>query len=379
MRVIHPAEADSPASRCLSMTALLAILFVTIVPLWGIASPVAAETEGGILEEVRKMLEAGMSEPIVLKWLDGSDEKPPRPSAGELISLKKAGASDELLDRLLELAGEDVRPAPAPAPETPVAESPAVAPAPARPAASRVPDARPVPTPAPTPVAPAPVAPTPAAPAPSVAPASGDASEIPVYFELTYSPDFDDDEDEWGLYVYINGEPLSYVPAGSLLSSRKLRFRHFMEPGSHVLRVAQERHEQGWGNRWFHAARMTELELPFQLTSGERADIELKFRQTKLAFGRTEGPISFRFVQGKNVEVIEKQGGDPDSWPVVCEEIEANAEDGKELKKSLRRELDNCQRWAAMWNGLEVPSRDEIREALALFDYRPIPKDQPLD
>ncbi len=371
MRVIHPAEAHSSANRRLPMAALLAILLVTILPLLGSASPAAAETEGGILEEVRKMLEAGMSESIVLKWLDGSDEKPPRPSAAELIGLKEAGASDELLDRLLELAGEDARSAPAPAP--PVAESPAVTPAPARPAAPRVPDARPAPTPAPAPASP------PAASAPSAAPTPGASSEIPVYFELTYSPDFDDEEDEWGLYVYINGEPLSYVPAGSLLSSRRLRFRHFMEPGPHVLRVAQERHEQGWGNRWLHAARMTELELPFQLASGERADVELKFRQTKLAFGRTGGPISFRFVQGKNVEVVEKQGGDPEDWPLVCEEIEANVEDGKELKKSLRRELDDCQRWAAIWNGLEVPDRDEIREALALFDYRPIPKDQPLD
>ena len=104
-----------------------------------------------------------------------------------------------------------------------------------------------------------------------------------------------------------------------------------------------------------------------------------EFSQPRLAFGPSEGPLSYRFVQGRTVEVIEKQGGDPEDWPLVCEEIEANAAPGKELKKSLRRQLDDCRRWTELWGDLEVPPRDQVREALALFRYRPIPRDQPLD
>ena len=175
---------------------------------------------------------------------------------------------------------------------------------------------------------------------------------------------------------------MSYVPEGTLLTSNVVRFRQFLTPGKHTLRVAQERHEQAWRGRWSHAARVSDLVLPFEVAGGARvrADIELKFSQPKLAFGRSGGPLSFRFVQGKTVEVVAKQGGDPEDWLLVCEEIEANAEDGKELEKSLRRQLEGCVRWAELWPGVdEAPSRDEIREALALFDYRPIPKDQPLD
>lgn len=336
MRADPTAEIISDA-RWLPVIVLLAMLLAPSLS-------VAAETPSGILDEVRTMLEAGMSEPIILKWLDGSDHRPRRPSAADLIGLKQAGASDELLARLLELAGEAPKPAPDEAPIlTPTAPDPTVAP--------------------------------PAAASPRAAP----RAEVPVYFELSYAPDFSEDEDEWGLYVYLDGEPLSYVPAGSLLSAKPVRFRQYLAPGKQTLRVAQERHVKRGRDRWFHAVRMAEIELPLQLEAGPRADVELKFRQPQFAFGRSEGPVSFRLVQGKSVEVIEKTGGDPEEWPLVCEEIEANAAEGQELKKSLRKQLEDCVRWAELWPGLDVPSRDEVREALALFRYRPIPKDQPLD
>ncbi len=346
MRQNHSADFYFPGWRRLPAI-MLAVLLTAV-------TPIAAEPPSSILEEVRTMLEAEISEPIIVKWLAGSDRKPRRPSAAELIGLKQAGASDELLARLLELAGE--------APDDGVVEPPAEAPAAVTPPA------------APTAPPPSAVPPQPAAPTQSAA-----TGEIPVHFELSYVPDFDEDEDEWGLYVYVDGEPLTYVPAGSLLGARPLRFRQFFAPGSHSLRVTQERHVKRGRDRWFHAARMAGLELPLELMAGAGADVELKFRQSQLAFGGSDGPLSFRLVQGKKVEVIEKQGGDPESWPLVCEEIEANAGAGKELKKSLRRQLDDCTPWSELWDGLEVPGRDQVREALALFRYRPIPKDQPLD
>ncbi len=339
------------------------------------ASPVAAGPERGVLDEVRTMLEAGMSEPIIVRWLDGNDRRPRHPSAADLIALKEAGASDELLTRVLELAGE----APDAMPES--AEPPAAA-RPEPPPAADAPRAATTAAPAtaPPPVTATPPAAPPARTAlPAAAPTANTAGEVPVYFELSYLPDFDEDEDEWRLYLYVDGEPLTYVPAGSLLSSKPLRFRQFLAPGSHTLRVAQERHVKRGRDRWFHAARMASLELPLALAAGERADVELKFRQPRLAFGSSEGPLSYRLVQGETVAVIEKQGGDPEDWAVVCEELEANAEDSRELKKSLRRQLDDCTPWAALWTGREVPSRDEVREALALFRYRPISKDRPLD
>ncbi len=357
MRATQSADAHALATRWLPAMAVLVVLVVPGVP-------AAAETPSGVLDEVLAMLEAGMSEPIIVQWLDGSDQRPRRPSAADLIGLKQAGASDELLARLLELAGE----APDDRVVEPAAEAPSAVMSPAGPTA---PATAPPPSVAP---------PQPATRAQPVAPTQPAATgEIPVHFELSYLPDFDEDEDEWGLYVYVDGEPLTYVPAGSLLGAKPLRFRQFFAPGSHTLRVTQERHVKHGRDRWFHAARLAGIELPLELQAGTRADVELKFRQSQFALGGSQGPLSFRLVQGKKVEVIEKQGGDPESWPLVCEEIEANAEAGKELKKSLRRQLDDCTPWSELWGGLEVPSREKVREALALFRYRPIPKDQPLD
>ncbi len=339
MRATQSADAHAFAIRCLPAIAVLVILVALGVP-------AAAEPPGGILEEVLAMLEAGMSEPIIVQWLDGSDQRPERPSAADLIGLKQAGASDELLAKLLELASVEAdgpRPVEEPEPASTVEPNP------------------------------------PAASPPAPAPTDPGGGPTEVYFELSYRPDFDEDEEEWGLYVYLDGEPLSFVPAGSLLSSKPLRFRQLLPPGDHTLRVAQERHVKRGRDRWFHAARISELELPLVLQAGERADVELKFNQSQFAFGSSEGPLSFRLVQGKEVEVVERQGGDPESWPLVCEEIEANAAPGQELKKSLRRQLEDCTRWSEVWGDLEVPPRDEVREALALFRYRPIPKDQALD
>ena len=115
-----------------------------------------------------------MSEPIIVQWLDGSERRPRRPSAADLIGLKEAGASDELLARLLELAAE---------PEPPVAASPPsapTAPPPAPAAQAPAPVVAPSPAPAVAPSRPV-VAPAPAAEVPP----AGAVDEVPVYFELS--------------------------------------------------------------------------------------------------------------------------------------------------------------------------------------------------
>lgn len=76
------------------------------------------------------------------------------------------------------------------------------------------------------------------------------------------------------------------------------------------------------------------------------------------------------------LELRERFGGDPDDWKPVCEEIEANRKPGKKLPRSLRRELESCIAWHDLWPGVPGPmARATVREKLALFGYRPIPKE----
>ncbi|MEM7355806.1 MAG: hypothetical protein AAF657_33630, partial [Acidobacteriota bacterium] len=346
------------------------------------AAPANAEPIAGpVLDEVQQMLQAEMSEEIILRWLAAQTERPRHPEAADLIALKEAGASDALLAHLMDLAAESASTSAPARPQEPAPPSKPIAstrPTTTAPPPTPVPTTKPAPAPEPTAPA-ATAAPAPAATATPEALAGPSADgEVPVRFEMSYRPDLDEDDDEWGLYVYINGEPLTYVESSNLLDSSKLSFRRFLEPGQHVLRVTQERHEKRWGDKWLHAARMSKADFPFTLAADRGAEVTLQFRQPQFAFGSWKDPLSFRFVQGQNVQVTEDVGGDPESWVAVCEEIEANAQGG-ELRRSLRKQLDGCQRWPELWGERQVPSRDEVRRALALFEYRPVPVDQPLD
>ncbi len=342
-----------------------------------------------VIESVRRMLDQDLSEAVILGWLDASTEHPRLPTADELVALRDAGASDALLTRLLSMA------------KTPPTAPPAAsAPAPRDAASSRPHHARSQPaqpraaqpsTSQPSPASPATTSPstTPSAPAAGAA-LSGLATEIlppgdasaegtPVQFNLSYRPDFDEDEDEWGLYIYLDGKPLSYVPASSLIGrSREVKFERRLPPGRHVLWVLQERHVRRFKS-WYHAARVADGAFEFDLAAGRGAVIEVAFKQAVFNLGGSADPVSYRFVQGENVTVRERVGGDPDEWALLCEEVEANDSSAKPSKRT-RRLLEGCSRWASLWTGLgdgaEVPSRDEVRESLALFKYRPIPKNE---
>lgn len=287
--------------------------------------------------QVLQMLQAGLSAEVILDWLASQSEPAAAPSAGEMVALKEAGASDGLLRALLARArGEEV--------------------------------------PVPPPAAPPAAAPQPPA-APEAPPAAGAAQEVLVTFRLSYEPRFESGEEEWDLFVYLDGKPLSYVPrsgslgSGSLPGSGEaLELRRRLAPGPHLLRVTQERHQARRRGRWLHAARVAPAELAFELTAGRDAEVEVTFHQGWPGLG-TSGPLTFRAVQGERVVEAEEVGGDPEEWPALCEEIEAST-----AGPDREDRLEGCVRWQELWGGRDVPGRDEVRRALEAFDYRPVPR-----
>ena len=62
----------------------------------------SASASDEVCAEVVRLLEAGLGEPLVLRWLEESGKRPGRPTADDLVALKKAGASDELVAKLLD-------------------------------------------------------------------------------------------------------------------------------------------------------------------------------------------------------------------------------------------------------------------------------------
>jgi hypothetical protein len=314
----------------LSALALFLVVFPGISP-----AAVSDKHSESVVDSVRNMLEAGISEDVILAWLDSNDDPIPHPSADHLIALQKAGASETLLKRLL-IAPELPTEAATDSTVTPIPDTP-------KPQDSE--------------------------------------REVMVNFTFSYSPWYlNDDEydianDSWDFFVYMDGIPLSYVPAAAVAGmTSNLEFSQLVPAGRHIIRATLEQHNRGTGKQWTHAAKVAEEAFVIDISpEGPQASISVRFKEHWGGIDRG-GPVEFSFQQGNQVSELEGVGGNPDSWPPVCEEVEANSNLSKTPGSRLERDLRRCVSWGGLWNGTSAPPRSEVREALAMFEYRPVPK-----
>jgi hypothetical protein len=343
---------------------------VLLLFFWPIASAIGAaeRSTDSAVEAVLSMLEAGLSEEVILAWLDSGDEAVPRPRAEQLIELQKAGASDALLKRLLStddsqpegtggltstsLGRTDSTPAVVLEQKSDL-ELDASAKLPSK----SVPRLK------------------------TSAPKETTDREILVNFKLSYTPwylndrSFDPTENYWDFFVYLDGIPLSYVPPSSISGiSSVLEFSRLVAPGRHIVRVTLERHKQSRGDTWSHEARAAEEAFEIELSpEGPQADVSVRFKETWSGVGKG-GPLDFSFHQGAEVVELGNVGGNPEAWPPICEEIEANLQSRSSSERQDPGDRESCVSWDAIWDGTSAPPRSEVREALAMFKYRPVPK-----
>ena len=100
----------------------------------------------------------------------------------------------------------------------------------------------------------------------------------------------------------------------------------------------------------------------------------MAFSQSVLS---SKNPLDYRIAQGGRViDARQDVGGQPDRWSLVCEDLEATL-DGGEPSRSQRRRYEDCVSWSELWPA-GAPPRSEVLRALALFDYRPVPKNEKL-
>jgi hypothetical protein len=308
----------------------LAVAFLLLA----VALPARAADLDPVVQEVVRMLEGGVSEPVVASWLESSGRRPAHVDGAELVALQKAKASEDLMKRLIRLANG------APAPPSPA-------------------------TPAPEP----PAAPVPASAAP--APAQALAAGIPVRFQLGYRP-FTSDENapSWSLFVYLDGRLLTWGrPAAISLTTRSWGLDRTLPAGHHVIRLVQERHERKFGSDgWVHAARVAPEPLAFDLVSGGPWRVSLQLDQVKI---RRQGPLTLRVTRGDREVAVAAGGGEPDSWPPLCEDVEANVA-GRSPSADARRQLASCVRWDGLFPGIAgIPPRDEVRAELERDRFQP--------
>ncbi len=311
------------------MTAALAVLLLAAVPL-----PAQQES---VVDQVVQMLEAELSEEIILEWLEGEKASLGSLGASELVALKKAGASDDLIKQVLTLSRE-AREAPEPA-----------------------------------------VPPTPAESAPAEAPestgTSGNPTGAPVTFHISYQSMVDEYEvagdRAWDLYVYIDGIPVTYVPTQRLSNRPEiLEFARTLPAGTHTVRVTQERHLKARG-RWQHETRAAAQSFEFELEPEAPARLEVSFHQRLMDYS---DPLTFQLTQGQKVLDTGRIGGDAELWPALCQDLQASVPEGKKPSREQRQRLETCVDWEEWWSGLSVPSRSEVLAAMAKFDFRPRPR-----
>ncbi|MEM8962022.1 MAG: hypothetical protein AAGD38_11110 [Acidobacteriota bacterium] len=317
-----------------------------------------AQDEDPIIDGVIAMLGAEVPESVIQNWLDTTRTLPRRPTPQDVIALKEAGASEALMQQVIELSSKAMPPV-------------AVAPPQAAPQAA--------PTGIETVVVPPPGTTPPTTTTTPSTPGDPEDTEVLVRFELEYVPFIDDEQDEepWPMFVYVDGKPLSVVTPGAHVAlgsgGSGLRFQRKLEVGHHIIHVTLERHQEEDG-RWTHETIVAGETFGFELEPGITADVKLTFREPMFAVAQGfRGPIDFRFLQGDQVLSRSDVGGRPDQWRELCEDIEANIQGG-EMSRSQRNALLRCVRWDTLWAGVEAPPRSEVLEYLELFDFKPVPR-----
>ncbi|HXO25804.1 MAG TPA: hypothetical protein VOA80_00520 [Thermoanaerobaculia bacterium] len=336
----------------------------------------APAADDPVVGQVLQMLRGGVTEPVIMAWLEKSGKRPAAVSSGDLVALHQAGASEQLMKWLLQSAGA---PSPEPATAAPPAPSappaagsapPAASSSSAPPAAAAVAPAAAAAAAAPAAAVAAPAAAAPAAaPAPAAKAAPGATVPVRIRFASTPRPALADPEQQpewWLLCLYLDGRFVACAPAAPILLPPPPRaFRRDFAPGKHVLRLTEERHLRYTRARgYITPARVDPSELPFDLPAGGATQIAIHLGERG---PRHPGPVVLSIERdGKEVTRLEPAAPDPEAWPALCEDVPAALPAGAKLPAAARRDLESCVHWLALWPGVEgVPAREEVRAEAA--------------
>jgi hypothetical protein len=310
-----------------------------------------ADLDGEVIPEIVRMLEAEVAEDVIVRWLDHDARVVATLSSDDVIALSNAGASTTLIKHLMAQADDPPEPASQPVPQA-------------------MPDDAPAPPSRQVPALPSPVA-------EPVTPVATPDGKVPVEFAVHYrtsrDPDLDEDE-QWHLFVYLDGQPLVRSDGKNWLtkSKRVVEITQRLDPGHHVVRLVQEKHARR-GGKWFHEARACPEPIEFTTAAEQRLEIEIvegtgigMARRRTYRWSASSGPAASGDLHPLT--------GPTSDWPRLCEEVESNIEGKQKVPRYARRQLDGCVRWTDLWPDVEgLLARNEVRAQLERADFRPSP------
>ena len=298
------------------------------------------------MAQVVEMLNAGVSDSLILQWLETTDRRPADIGSQGLIALTEAEASEQLTSTLLELAGQERK-----------GES-ALEPRPGRSTSE---------------------ADTGGSPASPTLTHTGGDSGVEAVVRLTAKQVWvDEDEPDspreprWNVFLYMDGKLVVWVRPDT--KGKPVEARTSMQPGRRELRVIVQRYEKRRGG-WLYESLSVPSLVDFEVEPGDPVEIEVDMKRIwGLWRDRKEGgPMSYAIRQGDEILAEQRAtGGNPDRWQPVCEDVEANFPGSDNVPKAFRSAMNRCLRWNALWTGEgKSTSRSEILKDLATYDFEP--------
>jgi len=285
-----------------------------------------------VIDDVMRMLNEGVGSPVIVDWLNRETKSVPPLSPDDVIELTRAGATDELVELLIEMSGPAEAAPPPPPP--PAVESTGVQP-----------------------------------PAPPVDGTAG------VAFSFVYRSQSDYGEESgkrWAMFAYLDGEPLTWSKSSGSFSLRSVNTSRRVSPGPHVIRLLRESHKPRGKKGWEHESFVCPDPILFEVESGDGWHMSISWVEPAFSL-KDKRPLSWQLTRW-NVELagVEKTSERKENWRHLCEDAEENIPEGKKPPAWVRQQLDRCVRWSSLWSGEEpVPTRAELLDALEQDDFRP--------
>jgi len=312
-------------------TLVLSLLLILTFP-FGIPT-VAEETRSNevdperldpVIASVVRMLKQKVPPETISTWLDQIDTPPATPSADGLIALTQAGAPDDLIQKILEIAAAAKTPTPG---------------------------------------------------SPEREPTQATDAEYPVRFQVSYSPQvIEYQETPWDLFVYVDGRPLVRADGWAAHSKNHRDWQTIevaLSPGRHVIRLLQEQHQLKSKRKgtWSHAAYLMGDPIELDLEPEGVWQVRIEAREGSSAFAA--GKVAFEITRdGETVDHGSQSGISGKGASPLCEEAEETLSPKELNSKTGQAATRNCVRWASLWGGVDsVPERRAVREEMQTNNF----------
>ena len=309
----------------LSAAALSLAILLALMPL----ASADVTPNDPLVDDVVRMLDAGIESDLVVSWLKTGDRRPAALSADALIALSQAKASRELIEFLLSMT-----PSTLPATE--------------------------VPTSTPEPVA-----------------IIKDCCLVDFSVEYRATEDREGEEFEQpgrDLFLYVDGQFLARLESqGNIANRSAIRFKSPLPPGDHTLRLTRQLHTQKrskTGNdSWDHETRVSPSIIRFRVEPDAQWQLELRWNQNEFS---TQGPLSWRWLRnGAEVAGKNKIGEFRERWPFLCEDVVISGDSGAIGGWRSRDRQKGCVGWPSLWPPDVQTTRAMVLEELRLSNYAP--------